>query len=503
MSEQELFRAAREAYPERRPEPGLGALERLGRTLWSWAGRRRAALGAPGRPPPAVPEGEADLPAASATQRRRLGSPGEAADARARLLALACRAAVLGGQPEPSAETRRAAWAMLAGAVADLPPGADPVTAAVLAGAVAAGRGLPVHLLAADEPAAAALADRAAALLPRLGLTAAGIGARTPEAERRAAHAADLVCLPLAVAAFDYLRDRVRMGRRLGPLRHRMAAADPGSPLRGLVMRGLGHAYVLDADALMVDRAHAPLVLREDPGAAEPAILARTSLPDFLGRYLRLGACAPAAGLSARDFRRLYGMPVVGTAPAAPPIGGVFATREEKWEAIAARAADARRAGRAVLVGIAAGDADGLAAALEARGLSCRRPGAGSPDPADAVLVLPERYGAPPLPEGPACLVLAQGFPGARLDGRLAAAVRRRVPEATCEGLFSLDDEVMEPAGPAVPGDWLPAAAAAPLRRWLYRRAQARAGRRETEVRVGLVQYDRHLDNVLAFAGEG
>lgn len=497
--------AARDAYPERRRDAGLGRLEPLGRTVWTYVGRTLAA-----RAPAAFattlagPARDGDLALAAAALRRRLGHRQHAEDARLRLLAMGARAAVLGGLGEPSTDTLRAAWTMLAGAVADLPPGADACTATILAGGTAAGRGLPVHLLAEDDQGAAALADRAAAILPRLGLTVAGIGARTGEPERRDAYAADVVCAPLQVLAFDYLRDRVRMGRRLGALRHRMAAADGGSPLRGLLMRGLGHGFAVNADGIMVDRAHTPLVLRDDPQAEQPAMLARLSLPDFLGRYLGLGGCAPAAAFSARDFRRLYGMPVVGGGTRLPAIGEVYADRAEKWRAIAARAVEARHAGRLVLVGVAsADDAEALAALLEARGLACRRPGApasDAPDPADAVLILPDRFAAPPCPAGPVSLILAQGFPGGRLDGRLVAAVHRQTADARCACLFSIDDEVIAFGGAGWPGGHLRAAS---LRRWFYRRAQARAGRRETEVRVGLLQYDRHLDNVLAFAGEG
>ncbi len=511
MSDAELVRAALEPYPERRREAGIGRLEILGRAWWSYVQCMRRAV-----PPQAFPESDVaagELPAAAAVLRRRLGRAPGAADLLAGQMALAVRALVLAGQGTPGAATLRAAWAMLAGAVADLPPQADPAQAAVLAAAMAAGRGLPVHLLTADEEAAAVLAAMAGAPLGLLGLSVARAQGRAGEDVRREAYRADVVCAPLTVVAFDYLRDRVRAGRRLGPLRHAAARLDRASPLRRLSLRGLGQAFVLDAEAVMVDRAHVPLALREAPAdaaaEAQPPVLARISLPDFLGRYLRLAACADAAGASAGDYRRLYGLPVAGdpVAGMAPVDTVVCPDRNAKWHEIAGRATRALSAGRRVLVGLGReGDVAELLAVLAGRGVPGRRLDAGSAPLAagEAGLLLPDAFDRPPVAAGPPLtILLGEGFPGMRLDRRLAAAAARRVGDAEWACVFSRDDEVLAGRGRLPPERLVPAPVARFLGRALYRQAQGRAGRRETAVRAGLLQYDRHLDNVLAFAGEG
>ncbi|MEM7744407.1 MAG: prepilin peptidase [Pseudomonadota bacterium] len=159
--------------------------------------------------------------------------------------------------------------AMLDGALAEMETGEGKTLTATLAAGTAAMAGIPVHIVTVNDYLAGRDAETMTPLYARLGLTVATvIHGLDPDARRRA-YMADITYASNKEIAFDYLRDRVRLG---GPPRNihmkleRMTSDDRG----GLVMRGLHFAIVDEADSVLVDEARTPLILsRETDASAE------------------------------------------------------------------------------------------------------------------------------------------------------------------------------------------------------------------------------------------
>lgn len=166
----------------------------------------------------------------------------------------------------PHAGQIRAAFAMLRGRVAEVATGEGKTLAATMPGAIFAWRARGCHVVTANDY----LAQRDAAWMKpvyaRCGLRTAHISQDTPYDARRAAYRADIVYLTGKEAAADFLRDRLLAGRRA---RADRAAIDAlcgceRPALHGLVMRGLAHAIVDEADAVLIDDAVTPLIIAGD-----------------------------------------------------------------------------------------------------------------------------------------------------------------------------------------------------------------------------------------------
>ena len=168
--------------------------------------------------------------------------------------------------PAPPAEALAAAAVLVRGGLVDV---ADPRArwqALALAATAFALCGVPVHLYAASETRARAAAAALNAPLAALGSSAVCIDARMNPAERRVAYGAPVVCGTQHLIAFDYLRDRIRLGRRLRPMQSRLErlAGDTTSSGVQLLLSGLHCALVEDADEVLLDDARVPMVISAD-----------------------------------------------------------------------------------------------------------------------------------------------------------------------------------------------------------------------------------------------
>jgi preprotein translocase subunit SecA len=149
--------------------------------------------------------------------------------------------------------------AMLNGWIAEMATGEGKTLTATLTASAAALAGMAVHVVTVNDY----LAERDAALLEpvyqALGLTVGRAIHDQPPVERRAAYAADITHISNKEAVFDYLKDRLTLGRattRAGAAVERLRRADDG-----LLMRGLGFAIVDEADSVLVDEARTPLII--------------------------------------------------------------------------------------------------------------------------------------------------------------------------------------------------------------------------------------------------
>ncbi|SFV05318.1 protein translocase subunit secA [Methylobacterium sp. 174MFSha1.1] len=179
------------------------------------------------------------------------------------------------------------AWTMLDGRLAEMQTGEGKTITALLAAATAALAGVPVHVVTVNDYLAKRDSETLTPVYAALGLT---VGLTRPEqdpASRRAAYACDVTYCTNKDIAFDYLRDRIALGRRRGraQCRIRDLASDPGGT-RPLLMRGLHFAIVDEADSVLIDEARTPLILSgtsDDPDGRAPYAVAL----DIARRLLR------------------------------------------------------------------------------------------------------------------------------------------------------------------------------------------------------------------------
>ena len=164
-----------------------------------------------------------------------------------------------------------AARVMLDDRLAEMATGEGKTHAAMLAAAVAALGGVPVHLITANDY----LAGRDAASLEPvyrfLGLSVGCVLPGMDAGERRRAYACDVAYCTAKELIFDYLRDRSAGTLARGELRRRLRgqAEDPAAATP--VLRGLCLALIDEADSVLLDEARTPFVLaqqRHDPGEA-------------------------------------------------------------------------------------------------------------------------------------------------------------------------------------------------------------------------------------------
>jgi preprotein translocase subunit SecA len=150
--------------------------------------------------------------------------------------------------------------AMLEGWLAEMATGEGKTLTAALPACVAALAGMPVHVVTVNDY----LSERDAGILApayaMLGLTVGVSIPNQPPADRRAAHAADITHTSNNELVFDYLKDRLTLGRAVSRAGHAIGhVRHGGSP--PLLLRGLGLAVVDEADSVLVDEARTPLII--------------------------------------------------------------------------------------------------------------------------------------------------------------------------------------------------------------------------------------------------
>jgi preprotein translocase subunit SecA len=264
-------------YPERQIERA-GALDRL---FGEFGFRLHLAFGRDLRRRPALPGevaahaarfrqeiGAGPLAAQVPSLRYRLRRDGLAGDRLAESFGIACAALSAEVEP-PAAPALDAAAALVRGGIVDLADADARWQALVLAASAFALCGVPVHLFTASDARASAVAQALGAPLGVLGLQAAYVAQGMDAAARRAAYAAPVVCGPLRVIAMDYLRDRMRLGRRQRPLQGRLERIAGGAPDGQLMLNGLRCALVEDADLTLIDDSRVPMLVSTEgaPGA--------------------------------------------------------------------------------------------------------------------------------------------------------------------------------------------------------------------------------------------
>jgi len=258
----------------------------------------------------------APLAAQMPALRYRLRRDGLAGERLAESFGLAC--AALSEAIEPPA-----AVALVRGGIVDLVDARERWQALALAASAFALCGIPVHLFTASEARARAATEALRGPLGILGLQADCVTQDMDVAARRAAYAAPVVCGTLRVIAMDYLRDRMRLGRRRRPLQGRLERLAGGADEVQLMLGGLRCALVEDADLTLIDDSRTPmLVSAEGAAASSPDRLLHEQALELAGA-LQAGAdfsvAQGAAKLEPRGVQHLAQLSaLLGGAWAAP-----------------------------------------------------------------------------------------------------------------------------------------------------------------------------------------
>ena len=163
----------------------------------------------------------------------------------------------------PFDEQLLGAFATLRGLAVEMATGEGKTLAASLAAGIAALAGIPVHVVTVNRY----LADRDAAqtrpLYTMLGLSCGVVTEAVPLPERAAQYRCDVTVCTNKDLPFDYMRDRLAMGRARSNLRMKAAriTGQQSRPSHGTLLRGLHFAIVDEADSVLIDEARTPLIL--------------------------------------------------------------------------------------------------------------------------------------------------------------------------------------------------------------------------------------------------
>lgn len=273
------------AYPERTEERS-DALRRVLSVLGYFAGRRRTARGrlrrivaATAAHEPRLQDLDAQALRDMATDLRpRLRQAGftEALTGEAFALVRAMSSLLL-GQRHHDVQLI-GGWAMLQGMLAEMETGEGKTLTATLAAATAALAGHHVHVITVNDYLAERDAATLAPVYEALGLTVSCIQHGMEPPARHAAYGCDICYCSNKELAFDYLRDRLKLGGRPRPIAAPLEKIAPGVQAEPPLLRGLQFAIVDEADSVLVDEARTPLILARQKDSSQEEATYRQAL---------------------------------------------------------------------------------------------------------------------------------------------------------------------------------------------------------------------------------
>jgi preprotein translocase subunit SecA len=153
-------------------------------------------------------------------------------------------------------------WVLLHGMIAEMETGEGKTLTATLPACTAALTGLPVHIITVNDYLAKRDAEWMQPVYQALGLTVGVITQGMDLPARRAAYACDVTYCTNKEVAFDYLKDRLLLGRHASRLRfHLEGLGRQTEERRQLLLRGLYYAIVDEADSVLIDEARTPLII--------------------------------------------------------------------------------------------------------------------------------------------------------------------------------------------------------------------------------------------------
>ena len=155
------------------------------------------------------------------------------------------------------------ALALHRGFLAEMATGEGKTLTAGLAAVLAGWTKRPCHVVTVNDYLVQRDAEWLEALYHFCGVRVGYVTGDKPPAERVKAHGCDVTYTTSKELLADFLRDRLQLGRMGHPTRRliRRLLAPQLAVRDGLVMRGLYHAIVDEADSVMIDEAVTPLII--------------------------------------------------------------------------------------------------------------------------------------------------------------------------------------------------------------------------------------------------
>jgi preprotein translocase subunit SecA len=183
---------------------------------------------------------------------------------------------------------------MLGGKIAEMETGEGKTLTATLPACAAALAGIPVHIVTVNDFLVMRDAAWMEPVYKFLGLTVGTITEGLRPEERRAAYACDITYGTNKQIVFDYLKDRLMLGRDERTMQLQIEGLHAAHARTDrLLLRGLCFVIVDEVDSVLVDEARTPLIIsnvadssQEEQVYAEAVAIARqlTSGSDFIIR---------------------------------------------------------------------------------------------------------------------------------------------------------------------------------------------------------------------------
>ena len=179
-------------------------------------------------------------------------------------------------------------WVLLNGCIAEMATGEGKTLTATLAASTAALAGVPVHVITVNDYLTARDAREMKPLYEMLGLSVGAVTHELDPVARRGAYGCDVTYCCNKELAFDYLRDRLVVGRQPNRIQLQLERLyGDATKLRQLVLRGLCFGIVDEADSVLVDEARVPLIISGAGGQVPEKPIYETAL--MLARGLERG----------------------------------------------------------------------------------------------------------------------------------------------------------------------------------------------------------------------
>jgi preprotein translocase subunit SecA len=153
-------------------------------------------------------------------------------------------------------------WVLLNGMIAEMETGEGKTLTATLPACTAALAGLPVHVITVNDYLTSRDAEQMRPVYAALGLSVGTVVNGQQPPERREMYRRDVVYCTNKELTFDYLRDRIALGRNANRIQLSIERLAGGQGRAGqLVLRGLFFAIVDEADSVLIDEARTPLII--------------------------------------------------------------------------------------------------------------------------------------------------------------------------------------------------------------------------------------------------
>jgi preprotein translocase subunit SecA len=158
-------------------------------------------------------------------------------------------------------------WVLLNGLVAEMETGEGKTLTATLPACAAAMAGIPVHVITVNDYLTGRDAKWMEPIYREMGLSVGAITHEKDPQARRDAYACDVTYCTNKELAFDYLRDRMAVGRNPHRIQLKLERLYGGEARANkLVLRGLHFGIVDEADSVLVDEARTPLIISGSGG---------------------------------------------------------------------------------------------------------------------------------------------------------------------------------------------------------------------------------------------